>query len=227
MPAAPSGPVPPEPARRDPSTDSRYWPVLIARAVPLLVLGAVITFSSDHSPRVGLLAFGAAALVAGAIIAVGSALRLAHDPSTRTIGVLQGAVGIVVGALALVFSGGGLPVLVALVSGFAIVTGALELVTGLRRRRRSPLARDWIGIGVITLVLGAVFVAVPPDYSEQLGGIEKVSGELTSSIVLVGILGAYGALVGVFLVIAGLSLKWGTGHPPMAEERTTSGVSTS
>jgi len=35
--------------------------------------------------------------------------------------------------------------------------------------------------------------------------------------VLVGILGAYGALVGVFLVIAGLSLKWQTGHPAAAD----------
>jgi hypothetical protein len=62
-----------------------------------------------------------------------------------------------------------------------------------------------------------VFLVVPPDYSQQLGGIEQIEGELTSSTVLVGILGAYGALVGVFLVIAGLSLKWQTGHPSAAD----------
>ena len=195
---------------------SAYWAVPVLRAVPLLGLAAAITFNPDHSPQVGLLTFGAAAVVGGAVLAVGSALRLA-DRSSRTIAVLQGVVGAVIGALCLVFSHGQLPVLVAFVTAWAVITGVLELLTGLRRRRRSPLARDWTSVGVLTLVLAVVYLVVPPDYSQQLGGIEQIEGELTSSTVLVGILGAYGALVGVFLVIAGLSLKWQTGHPVAAD----------
>ena len=207
----------PDPSGRgvDPSL-SAYWPVPVLRAVPSLAAAAAITFNPDHSPQVGLLTFGAAAVAGGVVLAVGSALRL-HDRSSRTIAVLQGVVGAVIGALCLVFSHGQLPVLVAFVTAWAVLTGGLELLTGLRRRRRSPLARDWTTVGVLTLVLALVFLVVPPDYSQQLGGIEQIEGELTSSTVLVGILGAYGALVGVFLVIAGLSLKWQTGHPAPAD----------
>nr|BFF16039.1 hypothetical protein GCM10025699_73420 [Microbacterium flavescens] len=149
-------------------------------------------------------------MLMGLALALGAVARLGSDPSSRTLQVVQGVVGVVVGALALVFAQSGLPVLVALVIAWALVTGALELVAGLRRRGRSPLARDWTTVGAITLVLGLVFLVVPPDYSQQLGGIEEIDGVLTSSTVLVGLLGAYGALIGVFLVIAGLSLKWQT-----------------
>jgi uncharacterized membrane protein HdeD (DUF308 family) len=105
-------------------------------------------------------------------------------------------------------------VLVALVTTFALVTGALELVTGLRRRRRTPLARDWTTVGAMTLLLALAFLVVPPDYAEELGGVEQIEGVLTSSTVLVGLLGAWGAVVGVYLVIAGLSLAWQTGTDP-------------
>lgn len=188
----------------------RYWPVPILRAVPAIALGVAITFSPDHSPRVGLLALGVAGVVGGLVLALGSLRRL-EDPSSRTLGLVQGLVSLVVGALALAFSGSGLPALVALVTTFALVTGALELVTGLRRRRRTPLARDWTTVGAMTLLLALAFLVVPPDYAEQLGGVEQIEGVLTSSTVLVGLLGAWGAVVGVYLVIAGLSLKWQTG----------------
>jgi len=200
-------------AHPDAARSARYWPVPLLRAVPALAMGVIITFSPDHSPRIGLLFFGAAALLSGLVLAVGAITRLASDPSSRTLHVVQGAVGIVAGAFALVFSSGGLTALVATVLSWAFVTGALELVTGLRRRGRSPLARDWTTVGALTLVLALAFVLVPPDYARELGGIERIEGVLTSSTVLVGLLGAYGALIGVFLVIAGLSLKWQTTSP--------------
>jgi len=219
----PTAPAPSEPSRSadrraprvGPTTAEltasapRYWPVPLLRAVPLLALAVVITFSPDHSPRIGLLSLGLAGLVGGLALALGSLLRL-DDASSRTLGLVQGAVGVVVGVLALVFSDAGLPALVALVTVSALVTGALELVTGLRRRRRTPLARDWTTVGALTLVLALAFLVVPPDYEQQLGGVEEIEGVLTSSTVLVGLLGAWGAVVGVFLVIAGLSLRWQT-----------------
>lgn len=191
----------------DPAAARRYWPVPLLRAVPALALGLVVTFSADHSPRFGLLAFGVAALVGGLVLALGS-WRSLDEASSRGLGVVQGVVGVVAGVVALVLLDGGLPALVGVVSAWALLTGALELVTGLRRRRRSPMSRDWTTVGALTLALAVVFLVVPPDYAAPLGGIEQISGELTASVVLVGVLGAHGALVGVFLVIAGLSLKW-------------------
>lgn len=213
-----------EPGAVDP-VGVRYWPVPLLRALPLTAVGLVTTFTLDHSPRVGLVGLGAAALGSGLVLALGS-WRLLADRSSRTLQIAQGAVGVVVGVLALLLSGGGLPVLVALVVAWALITGALELVTGLRRRRRSPSSRDWTTVGVLTLALAVVFLAVPPDYARQLGGIEQVSGQLTSSTVLVGVLGAYGVLVGVFLVIAALSLKW-QAAPATPAGTTSDGVPTS
>jgi uncharacterized membrane protein HdeD (DUF308 family) len=195
-------------AHHDAARSARYWPVPLLRAVPALAMGVIITFSPDHSPRIGLVVFGAAVVVTGLVLVVGALTRLRDDPSSRTLQLLQGLVGLVAGVVALVLSSGGLTALVAVVLAWAFVTGALELVTGLRRRGRSPLARDWTTVGALTLAL-----LVPPDYARELGGIERIEGVLTSSTVLVGLLGAYGALIGVFLVIAGLSLKWQTTSP--------------
>ncbi|MBF4577227.1 DUF308 domain-containing protein [Frondihabitans sp. VKM Ac-2883] len=196
----------------DPALDARYWPVPVLRAVPLLVLGLVTTFVNDHSASVGLTVFGSTTIAGGILLAVASWRYLA-DASSRTLAVVQGVVGVVFGLVALLAPSGGLPTLVAVVTGWAIITGALELFTGLRRRRQSQLARDWMLLGGLTLALALVYLVVPTDYSKQLGGIEEIRGTLTSSTILVGVVGAYGALVGVFLIIQGLSLKWQTGQP--------------
>jgi uncharacterized membrane protein HdeD (DUF308 family) len=196
----------------DAASAVRYWPVPILRAVPLLVLGMIITFVNNHSAVIGLTVFGITTVVGGIVLAAAS-YRWLDDTASRTLAVVQGAVGVAFGAVALVSHARGLPVLVAVVTGWALLTGVLELVTGLRRRRRSTLARDWIVLGGLTLLLAVAYLLVPSDYSQQLGGIEKIHGTLTSSTILVGLVGAYGALVGVFLVIQGLSLKWQTGTP--------------
>jgi uncharacterized membrane protein HdeD (DUF308 family) len=198
--------------KHDAASDARYWPVPILRAIPALVLGLVITFVNNHSATIGLTVFGVTTIVGGLVLALGS-WKWLDDPSSRTLAVVQGIVGIVFGALALAIPGGQLQLLVALVTGWAVITGVIELITGLRQRRRSGLARDWMILGALTLVLAIAYLIVPIDYSKELGGIEKIRGTLTSSTILVGLVGAYGALVGVFLVIQGLSLKWQTGTP--------------
>lgn len=196
--------------QHDSARDARYWPVPVLRALPLLVLGLVTTFVGDHSASVGLTVFGSTTVAGGLLLAVAS-WRFLADPSSRTLAVVQGIVGVVFGLVALL-APDGLPTLVAVVTGWAVITGALELFTGLRRRRHSQLARDWMLLGALTLALALVYLVVPTDYSKQLGGIEEIQGTLTSSTILVGIVGAYGALVGVFLIIQGLSLKWQTGQ---------------
>jgi uncharacterized membrane protein HdeD (DUF308 family) len=202
----------------DAASDARYWPVPILRAVPFLVLGMVTTFVNNHSPIVGLVVFGATTLVGGVVLGAGS-WRWLDDATSRNLAVVQGAVGAVFGALALVFHDGGLVTLVALVTGWAVISGVLELVTGLRRRRRTALARDWMLLGGTTLVLALAYLLVPTDYRKELGGLEDIHGALTSSTILVGLVGAYGALVGVFLVIQGLSLRWQTSAPELPQTR--------
>ena len=159
------------------------------RAVPAVAVGLTITFSANHTPQLGLIAFGAFAVLTG-IVLVWGALRLA-DPVVRVVFIVQAAVALVTGIAALIVHSSGLGFLLFLVTAFFAITGFLELYAALRSRGREASSRDWLIIGGFTAVAALVFLLIP------LGSVEAV-----------GLFGAYGILVGLFLVIAGLSLKW-------------------
>lgn len=182
------------------------WIAPLLRAVPAIVLAVVVTFSADHSAPLGLVTFGVFGAAAGAVLTV-FALRSAAGP-VRTLQFLQGVLTLVAGVGALAVAGGGLPYLVFLVSGWAVLTGFIELYIGIRTRRSSSIARDSIFAGALTVLLAVVLLVIPPDFSQPYTGPDEVERELTASIIVVGLLGAYWAILGVFLVIAGLSQKW-------------------
>ncbi|MGX5696366.1 HdeD family acid-resistance protein [Agromyces soli] len=168
---------------------SRFWPVPVVRGILALAGTAAITFSPNHSPEFGLVVFGVWAIVTGLVIGA-LTLRLVEDRPTRTIFALSAVVTVVAGLLA-VSVPGGLPFFLFLVSAWAAITGFLELFAGLRGRGRDASARDRIAAGVFTAVLAVVFLLLPPD-----------------SVTAVGLFGAYLAILGVYLVIGGFSLKW-------------------
>lgn len=173
-----------------PAVDRRYWSVPVGRAVLALIPAAIITFNSDHSPEFGLVVFGAFAVLSGILVAALS-WRTLSDPRARTLFLVQGIVGVVLGALALLFHAGGLGFFLFLVSVWAAVTGFLELYSGTRARGKSASARDWMSMGALTAILAVVFLLLP-----------------AHAVVSVGLLGAYFVILGVYLVIGGLSLKW-------------------
>jgi uncharacterized membrane protein HdeD (DUF308 family) len=168
---------------------AQYWAVPVVRGLLALVPAAVITFSQNHSPEFGLLVFGAWAIVAGLVVGALS-MRLVADRGIRSLFVVTAVVTVVAGILALSVPGG-LPFLLYLVSVWAAVTGFVELFAGLRARGRTAAARDWIAAGGLTAVLAIVFLLLPPD-----------------AVTAVGLLGGYLVILGVYLVIGGLSLKW-------------------
>ncbi|UXN21099.1 DUF308 domain-containing protein [Curtobacterium flaccumfaciens] len=178
----------------------------------------VITFSTNHAAGYGLLLFGGFALVEGLVLLFAGISRLPLDGRSRRTTLLQAVITLLAAVAAFACNGFGLPAFITVIVAFAVLTGALELSQGLRARRRSPFARDWTTIGGLTLLLAVAFLVTPPDYSQQLGGVEQVTGTLDASIVLVGLLGAYLAITAVFHVIAGLSHKWGTATPAVAPD---------
>ena len=180
----------------------RYWTVPVVRAVLALVPAAVITFTADHAAQFGLLVFGAFALAGGLLLAALS-WRTLSDPRERTLFAVQGAVGVLAGAIALALNGGGLGFFLYLVTVWAAVTGFLELYSGIRVRGRSASARDWMLVGGLTAALSLAFLLLPPN-----------------AVVSVGLFGAYLVIVGVYLVIAGLSLKWATADAPATAHST-------
>lgn len=167
----------------------QYWVVPVVRGLLAVVPAVVITFSPNHSPELGLLVFGIWAVVSGLVVGALS-LRLLAGRGIRSLFAINAVVTVVAGLLALSVPGG-LPFLLYLVSVWAAVTGFVELYAGLRSRGRTAAARDWIAVGGFTAVLAVVFLLLPPD-----------------AVTAVGLLGGYLVILGVFLVIGGLSLKW-------------------
>lgn len=197
---------------------ARYWPIPVLRAVPAAIVALVITFSSNHAAGYGLLLFGGFAVVDGLVLLLTRLTRLSADDRSRRTTLVQAVITLLAAVAAFACNGLGLPAFIAVIVAFAVLTGALELTQGLRARRRSPFSRDWTTIGGLTLLLAVAFLVTPPDYTQQLGGVEQVTGTLDASIVLVGLLGAYLAVTAVFHVIAGLSHKWGTAAPAAAPD---------
>lgn len=170
------------------------WLAPVLRAVPAIIVGLVITFTADHSPALGLTmlsVFG----ITSAVVLIITAVRMDAREPARPLHLGLGIIAGVAGALALLVLltlGGGLALLLLLVGGYAVLAGALELVWGIRHRGRNPLARDAVVIGVGTLALAIVLALV---------------GDPVSAV---GFFGAYAVVLGVFLLIAGFSLKWST-----------------
>lgn len=180
-----------------------HWVAPLARAIPALAFGLVITFTQQHSAAFGLVAFGVFAIVTAAVL-LASGLRGARP--IRGLVLAQGAVTGVAGIAALLLPQRSVGYLVLVVSAWAIVTGALEAVNGIRFRRTRPAARDWLVTGVLTLLLGAIMLLVPEGYADAYA-VEDVSGVVTADILLVGIVGAWAIIVGVQLAIAAFSLR--------------------
>jgi len=170
---------------------SPYWGVPVARAVPFVVTALVITFSPNHSAQAGLLAYGVFAIVSGIIVGTLS-WRTVPEKSTRVIFLIQGVSNVVFGALALGFNAGGLGFFLFCATMNSAICGFLELYSGLRQTK-NPASRDWAVVGALTVVFALVLIFFPTD-----------------PVFAVGMFGAYAAIVGLFLVIAGLSLRWGT-----------------
>jgi uncharacterized membrane protein HdeD (DUF308 family) len=186
-----------------------YWPVAIVRAVPAAALGLVITFVADHSAGFGLVCFGIFAAVSGVLLAVLAWVRLGGS-GARAFLIAQGVVSIVAGILALLLRDGGIAMFFLLVTAFAVITGFLELYSGLRTRRRFAASGDWLVGGILTILTAVALLLVPPGLHQNIRTAEGTTGVLDASVVAVGILGAYAAILAVYLLIAGFSAKWGT-----------------
>jgi uncharacterized membrane protein HdeD (DUF308 family) len=203
------------------ATPIPYWVLVLARAVVAAIAAFVVTFSADHSAEFGLIVFGVFTLATGAVLIAGS--RSAVAPGIqRTIFTIQAIVGLAVGIAAIALSWLGLPLLILLVSSWAAITGFLELYLGLRSRGRVDHARDWVFAGAFTALFAVVTILIPADFSQAYTGPDNVERFLTAAVIIVGALGAYGAILGIYLVIAALSLKWAVQAPLVASAEGSS-----
>jgi uncharacterized membrane protein HdeD (DUF308 family) len=182
------------------------WIAQLARGVLALALGVTITLTLEHSPAFGLLTFGAFAVLSGAVMLLAS-LRSAYAGRMRATFLLQGVATVAAGIVALAVPTGGVAFFALLVGVWAIVTGLLEGASGILTRSLAPLSRDWIITGALTVLVGGVAVLLPPDFVQAFSGEKGNSGTLTSSVILIGVIGAWAILVGVLQVISAITVR--------------------
>lgn len=194
-----------------------YWPFALVRAILLLVTGLVVTFSADHSAAFGLTVFGVFAILNGLAISVLTWRRLIHT-NLRGLLISGGVISGLLGITALTLRSGGVSALFLVLTVWAALTGALELYAGLRCRCRHAASGDFMTVGAFTAVAAVVFVLIPPEFSQRFVGPDHVKRILDAAVVAVGLFGAYAIILAVFLGVAGLSMKWGTQTPPVADE---------
>ncbi|WP_435748306.1 acyl-CoA synthetase [Microbacterium sp. PMB16] len=178
--------------------------VQLLRALFAAVAALMITFSSDHSAPVGLSVFSGFVLVTSLVQVLAAWLVL--PAGSRWSYVLLAAIGIVAGMVS------GIPpwrsddLFFIVVSAWAIVSGGVELLAGIRSRRTGDqLSRDAVTVGAFGILLGVVLLLIPAGFVQEYT-IDKAGTFVLSGIILgVGMLGGYAAIVAVFLGIAGLT----------------------
>ena len=172
------------------STTSSFGRFLIFRAVPALVVAAVITFNANHSVILGQLTFMAFAFVISPIFLM-SAFTTGLITVARRAFVGLSVLAVVAAAVSAITVGQGLAAFTLTVGIWAAVSGVLELFAGWVSTDKAQ-SREMLLLGGLTAVFGLVEAVIP-----------------LSDLYAVGLFGAYAAILGVFSAIAGFSVGFG------------------
>jgi uncharacterized membrane protein HdeD (DUF308 family) len=175
-------------------TFTRYWWAVALRGAAAVLFGLMALIWPGITLLALVIVFGAYALVDGVLALVAALGRrdpAETDRSSRVWLGVQGAAGIVLGILALVWPGVTALALLWVIAVWAIVTGALEIIAAVRLRRE--LSREWLLAlsGVLTVLFGLLLVIWPA----------------TGALTLVVLIGVSALIFGVTLIAFGLRLR--------------------
>lgn len=166
-----------------------WWAVVIRGVIAILF--ALLTFSWPGITLALIVAFfGAYAFIDG-IFALISAWRAAHGHTRWGAFLFEGVVGILAGIGALLAPGVTLAVLIFIVAGWAIVTGVLEIMAGVRLRRHIAGEILLIAAGILSILFG-VFIFWAPGFG---------------ALAIVTWLGAYALIFGILLLVVGFRMR--------------------
>lgn len=196
--------------------------VQLMRALFAAIAAVMITFSPDHSAEVGLSVFSGFGIATGLVWLLSA--WLVFPAGRRVAPILLGVLSLVAGMLAGVIPLRSVFLYFAVVIGWALLTGIIELAYGwralaqLRRLQTTepgrfeapavarPNARDAVVIGILTLVLVVALLLTRADYVLEYFIPEAGQSFLLTGITIgVGVFGGYAAILAVYLGIAGFS----------------------
>ena len=162
-----------------------------ARAAAAAVVAVAVTFALDHSApaRFGLAALGGYLLLQAIVLAV-CVTGLAWSRPGRILVLVRAGVSLIGAVVALSGLDAGVDLLRPLEAGVFLVVGVLEIIGGLRRSERADLTGDAVVVGGLQVLVGILLVVLNPD-----------------ALFAVGVLGAWGAVVAVYLGISAANLR--------------------
>jgi uncharacterized membrane protein HdeD (DUF308 family) len=175
--------------------NSNWW-ALGLRALAAILLGIIALALPGPTLAAIVIVFGIYAITDG-VLAIIAAIRGIRRKERWGAMLFEGIIGIVAGAIALVWPGIGALALTFLVAGWALATGALEIAAAIRLRK--IMTGEWLLMiaGILSIVLGVLVAAFP--------GV----GALT----LVWWLGAYALAYGVISLVLALRVRsWTTAN---------------
>ncbi|WP_449407012.1 acyl-CoA synthetase [Microbacterium maritypicum] len=190
--------------------------VQLLRALFAAAAAVMITFSPDHSAAIGLSVFSGFVLTTSLVMIL--AVWLVFPAGQRWPWVVLALLGVAAGMAAGVPAWRTEDLFFIVVIAWALTTGLVELIVGLRARRAAdPTARDAITVGAFGLLLAVLLIAIPAGFVQPYAIKGAGEFELTGIILGVGMFGGYAAIIAVFLGIAGLTPKRADAPVPASE----------
>jgi uncharacterized membrane protein HdeD (DUF308 family) len=167
---------------------SRNWWATVLRGLLAIGVGILAWSRPDIFWASLVLVFGVYAIVDGAFAIVAAIQGATRD---RAIHVFEGILGVAVGTLVFLYPDQAGTAIVLVIGLWAAATGVVEIVSAVRLRRE--ITDEWLlGLsGILSIILGAVLMWRPQ------------FGQVTTTYVL----GTYGLIFGVVLVVLGLRLR--------------------
>ena len=168
----------------------RNWWVLLLRGLLSIIFGVLVLVWPVIAVEVLVLLFGAFVLLDG-VFAIVSAIRGRKDHRLWWLVLLEGIAGITFGVVTLIWPQITALVLLLLIAGWAIATGALQIAAAILLRKE--LAGEWLLVvgGILSVAFGVLLVIQP-----QAG-----------AIALVWLIGVYSIFFGMLLIVLAFRLR--------------------
>ena len=167
---------------------SRNWWATVLRGLLAIGVGILAWTRPEILWASLVLVFGASAVVDGVFAIVATITGETRD---RALHFLEGVLGIVVGVIVFLYPDQAGRAIVLVIGIWAVATGVVEMVSAVRLRQE--IADEWLlGLGGLLSVILGVILIVRPEF-----------GRVTTTYVL----GTYGLIFGVILVMLGLRLR--------------------
>ena len=168
---------------------ARNWWAVALRGVAGIIFG-VIALLMPATAMVSLAWLFAAYLLVDGVFAIIAAVRAAEHHERWGLLLLEGVLDLVMGGIVWLFPLGAILAFVLITAAWALITGALMLISSFRLR--GTHGRLWLALGgVVSLVWGVLLVVAP----------------FAGAVVLTWWLGAYAVAFGVVLLILAFRLR--------------------